>query len=142
MFSLTITFCYRVEVKDALKVFVDDLTIFTPGPPAGGPVLALILNILDGKISMLQLWLTRLHKRGMHSLHPAKIFDAPAKYLKKSYSVNQGGELGRFLYRVQVRVRVQLVLRVQVQVGHLYFCEFKFKFESCQNLSSSFEFRK
>ncbi|CAK8693132.1 unnamed protein product [Clavelina lepadiformis] len=39
---------YRTEVEEALNVTIDDLTVFTPGPPASGAVMALILNILDG----------------------------------------------------------------------------------------------
>nr|XP_018666852.1 glutathione hydrolase 1 proenzyme isoform X1 [Ciona intestinalis] len=39
---------YRTEVKPAINITLDDLTVFSPGPPASGPVMSLILNILDG----------------------------------------------------------------------------------------------
>ncbi|XP_076817175.1 glutathione hydrolase 1 proenzyme-like isoform X2 [Clavelina lepadiformis] len=39
---------YRTNVKPALNVTVGDFSLFAPGPPASGSVLALILNILEG----------------------------------------------------------------------------------------------
>ncbi|XP_076817193.1 glutathione hydrolase 1 proenzyme-like isoform X2 [Clavelina lepadiformis] len=39
---------YRTNVKPALNVAVGDFSLFVPGPPASGSVLALILNILEG----------------------------------------------------------------------------------------------
>ncbi|CAK8693136.1 unnamed protein product [Clavelina lepadiformis] len=39
---------YRTNVKPALNVTFGDFSLFAPGPPASGSVLALILNILDG----------------------------------------------------------------------------------------------
>ncbi|XP_078482748.1 glutathione hydrolase 1 proenzyme-like [Ciona intestinalis] len=39
---------YRTEVKPAINITLDDLTVFSPGPPASGPVISLMLNILKG----------------------------------------------------------------------------------------------
>uniref|UniRef100_H2YDU9 Glutathione hydrolase n=1 Tax=Ciona savignyi TaxID=51511 RepID=H2YDU9_CIOSA len=38
---------YKPEVKPAINITLDNLTVFSPGPPGSGPVLSLILNILD-----------------------------------------------------------------------------------------------
>ena len=54
----------------------------------------------------------------------------------------QQQQLGRFLYRVLVRVQRVLQVRVQVRDQDFHFCELKFESESCENLSSFFEFRK
>uniref|UniRef100_H2YEV7 Glutathione hydrolase n=1 Tax=Ciona savignyi TaxID=51511 RepID=H2YEV7_CIOSA len=39
---------YKPEVKPAINITLDNLTVFSPGPPGSGAVMSLILNILDG----------------------------------------------------------------------------------------------
>nr|CAB3248949.1 gamma-glutamyltranspeptidase 1 [Phallusia mammillata] len=39
---------YEVDVKPALNITVDQVTLFSAGPPASGAVLSLMVNILDG----------------------------------------------------------------------------------------------
>jgi len=48
-----------VEVKQPIHVTIDDLTVLTSGSPSGGPVMSLILNIVDGKFT--RAWQT--HKK-------------------------------------------------------------------------------
>ena len=40
---------YKVKFRPALKSKLDDMTLLSAPPPTAGPVLALTLNILDGK---------------------------------------------------------------------------------------------
>ncbi|XP_069475975.1 glutathione hydrolase 5 proenzyme [Ambystoma mexicanum] len=39
---------FNVEIVPALNVSLGDYTLYTPPPPAGGPILSFILNILKG----------------------------------------------------------------------------------------------
>lgn len=45
---------YKVDVKEPLAVEINggERTVYTVRPPSSGAVLALILNILDGKLSV------------------------------------------------------------------------------------------
>ena len=40
---------FQPEVVDALAVPLEDYTLYSPPPPAGGVILSLILNVLKGK---------------------------------------------------------------------------------------------
>lgn len=40
---------YKVKFRPVLKSKLDDMTLLSCPPPTAGPVLALTLNILDGK---------------------------------------------------------------------------------------------
>lgn len=40
---------YRVKFRPVLKSKLDDMTLLSCPPPTAGPVLALTLNILDGR---------------------------------------------------------------------------------------------
>lgn len=44
---------YKVKFRPALKSKLDDMTLLSTPAPTAGPVLALTLNILDGKKSTL-----------------------------------------------------------------------------------------
>lgn len=40
---------FQAEVVEALEMPLGDYTLYSPPPPAGGAILSLILNVLQGK---------------------------------------------------------------------------------------------
>lgn len=40
---------FQPEVVDALAMPLGDYTLYSPPPPAGGPILSFILNVLKGE---------------------------------------------------------------------------------------------